>query len=62
MKTLILLTFLSVAAFVLAGYETATNTITTNTNARANTVLAASDANSMSNTNGMNHNSMMKRI
>jgi len=34
MKTLILLTFLSVAAFVLAGYETATNTITTNTNAR----------------------------
>ncbi len=60
MKTLILLTFLSVAAFALAGCQTATNTTTTNTNTRANTaVVQNSNANSMMNMNGMNHNSMM---
>ncbi len=59
MKILILLTFLSVAAFALMGCQTATNTTTTNTNTRANTAVAASNANSMGNMNGMNHNSMM---
>ena len=59
MKTLILLTFLSVAGFVLAGCQTATNTTTTNTNTRANTAVAASNANSTGNMNAMNHNSMM---
>lgn len=61
MKTLILLTFLSVAAFALAGCQTATNTTTTtNTNTRANnTAVATSNANSMGNMSGMNHNSMM---
>ena len=59
MKTLILLTFLSVAAFALAGCQTATNTTTTNTNTRADTAVATSNANSMGNMSGMNHNSMM---
>lgn len=59
MKPLILLTFLSVAAFALAGCQTATNTTTTNTNTRANTAVATSNANSMGNMSGMNHNSMM---
>ena len=58
MKKLILLTFSSVAAFALAGCQTATNTTTTNTNARANTAVVSSNANSMSNMAGMNHNSM----
>ncbi len=60
MKTLILLTFLSVAAFAFVGCQTTTNTTTTtNTNTRANTAVATSNANSMGNMSGMNHNSMM---
>ena len=59
MKNLILLTFLSVAAFALAGCQTATNTTTTNTNTRTNTAVVNSNANSMSHMSGMNHNSMM---
>ncbi|CAA9394325.1 MAG: hypothetical protein AVDCRST_MAG74-1179 [uncultured Pyrinomonadaceae bacterium] len=60
MKTLILLSFLSVGAFAFVGCQTTTNTTTTtNTNTRANTAVAASNANSMGNMSGMNPNSMM---
>ncbi len=60
MKTIILTVLLSASAIALAGCQTATNTANTNANTRANTaVVQNSNANSMMNMNGMNHNSMM---
>ena len=57
MKTIILTVALSVAAIAFAACQTAPTA--TNTNTRANTAVAGSNANSMSNMTGMNHNSMM---
>ena len=59
MKTLILTVFLSVAVIAFAACETAPTTTNTNANARTNTAVAGSNANSMGNMSGMNHNSMM---
>lgn len=56
MKTLILSTLLSLTALGLAGCETAPTS--TNANNRSNTAVVNSNAHSMSNMNGMNHNSM----
>ena len=60
MKTIITTFLLGAAAIAFAGCQTATNTTNTTTNTRsANTVVAGSNANSMGNMAGMNHNSMM---
>lgn len=60
MKTLILTVLLSVAAIAFAACQTAPTTTNTNANTRgANTAVVNSNANSMSNMSGMNHNSMM---
>lgn len=60
MKTIITAFLLSVAAIAFAACGSApTTTTNANANTRANTAVVSSNANSMTNMNGMNHNSMM---